>query len=209
MTKTLVTTKFCGGCDGVFPRTSEFFYQKRKAGKFICSSRCRSCSIKRSLERHQGSQKWVEAQIRNAARAEARERRAAYRAAWEAARDARRQERAEERVAKASLPHERLRRGLRSRLRQIRTRYGLHPDIQTDNCIGCSWPDLVGHIEAQWYDGMSWTNYGSWHIDHIVPVSSADLTDRDDALAVFNFKNTRPLWGHENHKKGARVMAHQ
>lgn len=99
----------------------------------------------------------------------------------------------------------RLRQGTRLRLSGYR-KLGLHPDVQTDSCIGCSWPDLVRHIEAQWYDGMSWTNYGSWHVDHIVPISSVDLSDRDAALRVFNFQNLQPLWAHENIKKNARVQ---
>lgn len=105
------------------------------------------------------------------------------------------------------MPHRRLRRGLLNRLQQLRSRHGLHPDVLADTCLGCTWSEYVSHIEAKWYDGMSWTNYGSWHIDHIVPISSADLTDRDQALAIFNFKNTRPLWGHENQKKGARLLS--
>lgn len=93
-----------------------------------------------------------------------------------------------------------------TRLRGYRGR-GLHPDVNADTASGCSFPALVAHIEAQWYDGMSWTNYGSWHIDHIVPISSVDLSDFDAAMRVFHFSNLQPLWAHENVKKGARIVA--
>jgi hypothetical protein len=35
--------------------------------------------------------------------------------------------------------------------------------------VGYSREQLRMHIEAQFSEGMSWANYGEWHIDHIVP----------------------------------------
>jgi len=188
--------KRCGGCDQDLPRTPEFFYSK-KGPRFVASSRCKPCSIRRSLERYRTSDKYAAAAKRVADRVARREAEIASKVRLASGRL--------DRARSMDGPPNRLRQGTRVRLSGYR-RLGLHPDINADNAVGCSWPELVRHIEAQWYDGMSWTNYGSWHIDHIVPISSVDLSDRDAALRVFNFKNLQPLWAHENIKKNARVQ---
>lgn len=56
---------------------------------------------------------------------------------------------------------------------------------------------------------MSWDNYGfsGWHIDHILPLASFDLTDPAQQSECFNFKNLRPLWAKDNLSKGAKVAA--
>jgi len=52
---------------------------------------------------------------------------------------------------------------------------------------------------------MSWANYGrAWHIDHIRPCSSYDLTKPDQQRACLHFSNLQPLWSKENLRKGAK-----
>jgi hypothetical protein len=53
---------------------------------------------------------------------------------------------------------------------------------------------------------MTWENYcfDVWHIDHIKPVSSFDLTLPEEQLKAFNFKNLQPLWAKENLEKGSK-----
>ncbi len=55
---------------------------------------------------------------------------------------------------------------------------------------------VINHIENQFKEGMSWENYGEWHIDHIIPLSSANSNYELEAL--FYYKNTKPLWEKEN-----------
>lgn len=38
--------------------------------------------------------------------------------------------------------------------------------------LGYSMADLRFHLERQFLPGMTWSNYGEWHVDHIVPVAS-------------------------------------
>lgn len=104
-------------------------------------------------------------------------------------------------------PAGRLRLNQVSRIGHLRRKYAVPRSVTPDLAIGCTWDEFVAHLERQFTDGMSWDNYGSWHIDHVIPVSSVDLTDHDACLMVLNFQNTRPLWGHENHKKGAKIIS--
>jgi hypothetical protein len=55
-------------------------------------------------------------------------------------------------------------------------------------------------------EGMSWDNYGEWHIDHILPCSSFDLADIEQQKICFNYKNLQPLWAEDNLRKGAKII---
>lgn len=57
------------------------------------------------------------------------------------------------------------------------------------------------HLESQFVDGMSWANYGEWEIDHIVPVSSYDQTDKVQLSKCWHYSNIRPVWQKENRQK--------
>ena len=50
---------------------------------------------------------------------------------------------------------------------------------------------------------MTWDNYGTWHIDHMIPLISAKNIDELEAL--FHYKNLQPLWAVDNLKKGAKI----
>jgi hypothetical protein len=64
--------------------------------------------------------------------------------------------------------------------------------------LGCSWQQVAAHLDAQFASDMTWESYGEWHIDHIRPCSSFDLTDPSQQRACFNWRNLQPLWGAEN-----------
>ena len=54
---------------------------------------------------------------------------------------------------------------------------------------------------------MAWKNYGKWHIDHIIPLDSFDLTIREQLLEACHFTNLQPLWEEDNLKKGSNRLA--
>ena len=76
----------------------------------------------------------------------------------------------------------------------------------TKKLLGCSIDQLIEHIENQFTDGMSWSNYGKWHIDHIRPCISFDLTDPIQQEKCFNYKNLQPLWEFDNKSKGGKYQ---
>lgn len=67
--------------------------------------------------------------------------------------------------------------------------------------FGCTSQQLRDHLENQFKPGMTWENYGKWHVDHIVPVSSFNLNDIEQRNKCYNYTNLQPLWAEENMKK--------
>lgn len=92
----------------------------------------------------------------------------------------------------------------RSRIRQI-LKLGYYKTKHTIELVGCSWNNLKLNIEKQFKPGMSWINYGKlgWHIDHIIPLSSAKSQKEMEKLC--HYTNLQPLWWYENLRKGNRI----
>ena len=69
-----------------------------------------------------------------------------------------------------------------------------------ESLVGYTVEDLKNHLERQFQKGMSWENYGEWHIDHIVPVSAFCFQSPEDNefKQCFALSNLRPLAGFEN-----------
>jgi IS30 family transposase len=67
--------------------------------------------------------------------------------------------------------------------------------------LGCTIAELKTWIESNFVDGMSWDNWGEWHIDHVRPLASFDLTDRIQFLQACHFTNLQPLWAKDNLRK--------
>ncbi|ONG56954.1 hypothetical protein BKE38_05005 [Pseudoroseomonas deserti] len=67
-------------------------------------------------------------------------------------------------------------------------------------------PEFRSYIASLFQDGMSWENYGRWHLDHIRPLIAFDLTDPAQAKAACHYTNLRPLWALENQRKHGKVL---
>jgi len=69
--------------------------------------------------------------------------------------------------------------------------------------LGCAIAELKAYLEAKFLPGMTWTNWSKtgWHIDHIRPLASFDLTDREQFLVACHYTNLQPLWAEDNMKK--------
>lgn len=68
--------------------------------------------------------------------------------------------------------------------------------------LGCTVAELKLYLEHQFDANMCWSNHGTyWHIDHIHPLSSFDLTDRTQLLQACHYTNLQPLEKIANIKK--------
>lgn len=95
---------------------------------------------------------------------------------------------------------------LRNRVRQAVV-IGKTGSAVTD--LGCTVDQLKLHLESKFQSGMNWLNYGNgegkWNIDHILPLSKFNLTDRAQFLIACNYLNLQPMWYLENIIKSAKV----
>jgi hypothetical protein len=76
----------------------------------------------------------------------------------------------------------------------------------TIELIGCSIKYLKYYLQLKFTKGMNWENYGykGWHVDHIRPCSSFDLSKKVEQYKCFNYKNLQPLWYLDNLIKGTK-----
>ena len=70
--------------------------------------------------------------------------------------------------------------------------------------IGCDIEYLMYYLQCQFIKGMNWNNYGKWHIDHIRPCYTFDLSKEIEQQQCFHYANLRPLWAKENWNRGKR-----
>ena len=84
---------------------------------------------------------------------------------------------------------------------------GYSKNSKTQEMLGIDWEVCKKHIERQFTIGMSWDNYGEWHIDHIIPLASANT--EEDLKILFHYTNLQPLWAYENISKGDSINGQQ
>lgn len=77
---------------------------------------------------------------------------------------------------------------------------------KTAALLGCTFDEARRHLQSKFKDGMSWDNYGyrGWHIDHIRPCDSFDLSRAEEQMKCFHYTNLQPLWWRDNIKKHAK-----
>jgi hypothetical protein len=85
---------------------------------------------------------------------------------------------------------------LRSRVSKIVS--GTIKNGSAVNDLGCSIEDLKTHLESKFKDGMTWENYGQWHIDHVRPLSSFNLAVKQEFKSACHYSNLQPLWAKDN-----------
>ena len=91
-----------------------------------------------------------------------------------------------------------------SNMRNSVNRYLKYRSKHTFDIVGCSPQFLKEHLETQFIDGMSWDNRSEWHIDHIIPLSSAKT--EDELYKLCHYENLQPLWAEDNLKKSNKIV---
>lgn len=74
--------------------------------------------------------------------------------------------------------------------------------------LGYTPEELINHIEKQFKDGMTWDNYGDFHIDHKIPISSFNIKEIGDSefMKCWSLSNLQPMWGEENIRKSNKIL---
>ena len=82
-------------------------------------------------------------------------------------------------------------------------KYGRYFDI-----LGYTPEELIKNLESKFTENMSWNNYGKWHVDHIIPISSFKFESIHDVefKKCWSLDNLQPLWGSENIIKSNKLF---
>jgi len=97
-------------------------------------------------------------------------------------------------------PLERLEKNLRDRIREYLT--GENKSKRTFEIIGLDKEKFKSYIESKFKEGMSWENYGEWHLDHIKPLYLSE--NEEDLVKLNHYTNLQPLWAEDNIKKNIK-----
>lgn len=79
---------------------------------------------------------------------------------------------------------------------------------QTLDLLGISIPDFMEYLKSKFSIGMSFENYGQWHLDHIIPCYYFDLTKESERKTCFHYTNIQPMWAKDNLRKNKRIEDH-
>jgi len=81
-----------------------------------------------------------------------------------------------------------------------------YKSASTMELTGCTTEELKDHLASKFTEGMTFENYGEWHIDHILPCTSFNLLLPEEQRKCFHYTNLQPLWAIDNIKKGAKIL---
>lgn len=177
--------KLCNKCKTFFPATKEYFHVETRKSDGLRGSckKCRLLYVKECSSSKEAKEK--KAEYRKKTRQHIRE----YKRNWE-------------RNRSKTHPEFRIKRTLRTRLNSVLK--GSCKSSGTIKLLGCSFEYFIAYLESKFEDGMTLENYGLWHIDHIRPCCSFNLTDPKEQQKCFHYTNLQPLWAKDNLFKGCK-----
>jgi hypothetical protein len=100
-------------------------------------------------------------------------------------------------------PTFRLIESIRARLKIFYKSKNINKENKTFEIVGLTPEKLKDYLTEKFEEGMSWDNYGEWHIDHIIPLSST--TSNEELIELCHFTNLQPLWASDNLKKSNKI----
>ena len=104
--------------------------------------------------------------------------------------------------------HVKLKENIRIRILELLRKKNIRKQHKITELLGCSVKDLIIHLESKFQPGMTWDNHGvfGWHMDHIKPCASFDLTKIEDQKQCFHYTNLQPLWWQDNLAKSDKIL---
>ena len=212
-------TKVCTSCQEELPATSEYFH-KKISGRYGVTAKCKLCILpyNRSMyTKHKDKiLKYKRTEnIEQSEKIKQRQRQQYIKHRKQRLLDVKNyqiknKEKIRKRRSKYTInryhndPAFRIKMTLSRRMRGLIKKNG----TKTVDLIGCSIDDLKKHLESKFTEGMNWGNYGrnGWHIDHIKPCASFDLSKKKQQKICFHYSNLQPLWEADNIRKGDKIV---
>jgi hypothetical protein len=113
-----------------------------------------------------------------------------------------------EKTRKANDPIYKLISNFRTAIYQVLKENNVEKNGHYFEILGYTPEELINHLEKQFTDGMTWDNYGDFHIDHIIPISSFNIKEIGDEefMKCWSLSNLQPMWGEENIRKSNKII---
>jgi len=77
-------------------------------------------------------------------------------------------------------------------------------NAKTEDILGCTIEEFRDYISLKFTKGMNFDNHGKWHLDHIIPLASAET--EEDVIRLNHYTNFQPLWAADNISKGSKTL---
>jgi hypothetical protein len=98
-------------------------------------------------------------------------------------------------------PENKIRKAIRGVTGRIKRMTGKGTD-SASRFLGAPISYVRAYIEARFKEGMTWQNHGKvWHLDHIMPLASFDLTNPAHIKKAAHYTNLQPMFKEDNLRK--------
>ncbi len=205
-------TKVCTVCQEELPATSEYFHSNINNKKYGLHTSCKKCRKKYSIKYKNHNKEKIK-QLRHNNYLKHREKQLKrYKEYYIKNKTNIKQYKLKNKTRDNKSRKKRYNSNLKFRLRLVlASRINSlikSKKNKTLELIGCDMKTLKEYLESKFLDGMNWGNYGfyGWHIDHIIPCASFDLTDPEQQKKCFHYTNLQPLWAEDNLRKGDKIL---
>lgn len=203
-------TKICSKCKQSFPETMDFFHKDKhtKSGFKCYCKNCTNINSKQYYNSNQSKIKKQKSKYRKQNKNKLLSYNKKYRRLNKEKTKIRMSKYRKQNIEKIRLYQKnkyandiiyRMGKNIRRRIQKY-----IKGDDYYSNILGCSTHKFKIYLEKQFTEGMSWTNYGyyGWHIDHIIPLSSAK--NKKELIKLCHYTNCQPLWAKDNLIKSDR-----